>query len=162
MDGWMWAYRGHTCMRRCWQTQQLECSRAWNASLEHLSHRLHCSRTISWEFFYIINPYLVLSGVLFVSRTAFLLSGSLTALLHLSSYLYKSAPASPHLWDRWSHRLSKHVLCAPTPPPTSTHLSLPTLHPPKHSPIGWESHQVRMNEQVSRLRHLLQQPGETC
>lgn len=47
-------------MRRCWQTQQLECSRAWNASLERLSHRLHSSRTISWEFFYIVDPYLVL------------------------------------------------------------------------------------------------------
>lgn len=32
-----------------------------------------------------------------------------------------------------------------------TQSALPALHPPKHSPIGWDAHQLRMNEQVSML-----------
>lgn len=145
-------------MRRCWQTQQPECSRAWNASLERLSHRLHSSRTISWEFFYIIDPYLVLYGDLFGFQTSVyscLYAAGLPQVLSplfcicLHTFTSRHQPAHTYETGGASGWVNMYSVLSHTPTLSHQHTQspLPPLHPPKHSPIGSDVHQLRMNEQ---------------
>lgn len=165
----MCSYLGHTYMMWCWETQHVEYSRAWNASLEPLSHWSHCKRTNSSWFFYILKCFssVSVSRIVFPCSQGFRVLYSLrharaelcfshTTLLFWSSYLYMSVPVSPHLSDRSSQRLlSKHAFYDLTHPHTPILIQLHTNNHPSAYSLTCGPRCMLKNSNQDQLKRLL-------
>lgn len=139
-----WMFQSLKCLIR---TAEPSDSQQQNNLLGVLLHHRSLFGSLRWPLWFPDQRF----SCLYAARLPQALSQLFCICLH--TFTSRHQPAHTYETGGASGWVNMYSVLSHTPTLSHqcTQSALPPLHPPKNSPIGWDEHQLRMNEQVSML-----------